>query len=196
MPQDTFVCRFCLESRNTKKNPLLEPCECRGSIRYVHELCLLRWRRQDPARNAELCRLCMTPYRILVEYNLEHIPDEFTIALWLLRFPIGLCFLVNYPLLLQLSFTHKDHIQLFFQAYQFLFQLVYFVLFLREWRVKNKVLYRKLWYHWSLMIHILFHVACNGLLVQGQYIAIIPLNTVLGMYWRRHRHILLQINSQ
>jgi hypothetical protein len=196
MPQDTLVCRFCLESTTTKKNPLLEPCDCRGSIRYVHEVCLTRWRRQDPARNAELCRLCMTAYKILELTALEHIPDEVTIALWLLRYPILLCFLVNYPFLLQVSFIQKDHMQLFFQAYQLLFQMVYFVLFYREWRVKQKELYWQLWSHWSIRLHILLHVAMNGLLLQGHYIAIIPLNTVMGMYWRRHRNILLRINSQ
>jgi hypothetical protein len=196
MPQDTLVCRFCLESKTTKKNPLLEPCECRGSIRYVHEVCLTRWRRQDPARNAELCRLCMTAYKILELTALENIPDEFTIALWLLRYPILLCFLVNYPFLLQISFLKTSQVEVFYQAYQVLFQLVYLVLFYREWRVKNKQLYWQLWSHWSIRLHILFHVAMNGLLLQGHYIAIIPLNTVMGMYWHRHRNILLSINSQ
>jgi hypothetical protein len=196
MPQDTLVCRFCLESKTTKKNPLLEPCECRGSIRYVHEVCLTRWRRQDPARNAELCRLCMTAYKIFGLQALEHIPDEVTIALWLLRFPIVLCFLVNSPFLLQLAFLKDAQVPVFFQAYQLLFQLVYLVLFCREWKVKHTQLYWHHWSHWSIRLHIVFHVAMNGLLFQGRYIAIIPLNTVLGMYWHRHRNILLRINSQ
>ena len=196
MPQDTYVCRFCLEPRNTKKNPLLEPCECRGSIRYVHELCLLRWRRQDPARNAELCRLCMSPYKLLELERPEHIPDEFTIALWLLRFPIGLCFLVNYPFLIQLSFLNPSQFEVFFLAYQFFFQMVYMALFYREWNVNNRQLYWKYYSNWSTTLHIVFHVACNGLLLQGQFLAIIPLNTALAMYWYRHKNILVSINAQ
>lgn len=196
MTQDIIVCRFCLEPRNTKKNPLLEPCECKGSIQYVHQLCLLRWRRQDPERNAVFCRLCLSPYRLGMLILPEHIPDEFTIRLWLLRFPIVLCFLVNYPFLFQILLFKSSNLSFFFQAYQFLFQLLYLGLFYREWKVKNKVLYFELCSHWSTTLHLLFHIACNGLLVQGNFLVLIPLNTVLGMYWRRHRNILLAINAR
>jgi hypothetical protein len=69
-------------------------------------------------------------------------------------------------------------------------------LFCSEWNVNQKELYWHLWSHWSICLHIVFHVAMNGLLMQGYYVAIIPLNTVLRMYWYRHRQILLRINSQ
>ena len=35
-------CRYCLFSDN-KLNDLIDPCNCRGSMKYVHEKCLIDW---------------------------------------------------------------------------------------------------------------------------------------------------------
>jgi E3 ubiquitin-protein ligase DOA10 len=35
-------CRYCLYSEE-KGNDLIDPCKCGGSMRYVHEKCLLDW---------------------------------------------------------------------------------------------------------------------------------------------------------
>lgn len=196
MPQDTVVCRFCLESRDTKKNPLIEPCACRGSIRYVHSFCLSRWRRIDPNRNGEICLLCMTPYTIGINGLVEIVPDDMTIGHLLLRFPILLCFLVNYGFLLQMVFLKESQISFFFEAYQCFFQLTYFSLFLRKWKVQNKVLYWQEWSHVSTTALFLCHIGCNGFLFSGHYGAILPLNVVLGMYWQRHRNILRSLNNR
>ncbi len=64
MAQEPILCRFCWETSNTKKNPLIEPCECSGSIRFIHERCLNRWRYMDPGKNAEKCLLCLSPYNL------------------------------------------------------------------------------------------------------------------------------------
>ena len=34
------ICRICLES----EEPLISPCLCNGTMKYVHETCLNRWR--------------------------------------------------------------------------------------------------------------------------------------------------------
>jgi hypothetical protein len=196
MTQDILVCRFCLESKGTKKNPLLEPCECRGSIRYVHQVCLTRWRRQDPSRNAELCRLCLTPYKRTIEGGFEEIPDEITIALLYLRFPILLCFTINYTFLVQLFFLKENQLYSSFEVYQFLFQAAYFGLFYSQWNVRNKRLYWDEWKHFSTAILFATHVVCSGYLYSGQYGAIIPLNVILRLYWQRHTNILLALNAQ
>jgi hypothetical protein len=54
-------CRFCLESTVTKENPLIEPCPCKGSVRFVHWACLKRWVRLDQA-NARACTICRQPF--------------------------------------------------------------------------------------------------------------------------------------
>ena len=33
-------CKICLEDCNSDENPLIDPCDCAGSIRYMHVECL------------------------------------------------------------------------------------------------------------------------------------------------------------
>ena len=38
------ICRICLsEEDNPKKNPLICPCTCKGSMKYIHYYCLKNW---------------------------------------------------------------------------------------------------------------------------------------------------------
>ena len=38
------VCRICyLEEDNKRLNPLIKPCKCSGSMKYIHYECLLHW---------------------------------------------------------------------------------------------------------------------------------------------------------
>ena len=37
-------CRICLDEENTEKNPLISsPCNCSGSVKYMHISCLQQW---------------------------------------------------------------------------------------------------------------------------------------------------------
>ena len=36
-------CRICLYSDNKAENPLVSPCGCTGSVKYVHIDCLKQW---------------------------------------------------------------------------------------------------------------------------------------------------------
>ncbi|KAF5179027.1 E3 ubiquitin-protein ligase march6, partial [Thalictrum thalictroides] len=49
---DEDVCRIC---RNTgdAENPLRYPCACSGSIKFVHQDCLLQWLNHSNARKCE-----------------------------------------------------------------------------------------------------------------------------------------------
>ena len=38
------ICRICyMEETNKKVNPLIKPCKCSGSMKYIHYECLLHW---------------------------------------------------------------------------------------------------------------------------------------------------------
>ena len=37
------ICRICYGEESTKINPLLCPCTCKGSMKYIHYLCLKNW---------------------------------------------------------------------------------------------------------------------------------------------------------
>lgn len=60
--QQMETCRFCLEE--AMPTTLLEPCQCRGSVRYVHQECLDREfrARTQAGLSAQNCRICGTAY--------------------------------------------------------------------------------------------------------------------------------------
>ena len=38
-----LVCRICYGNDNEPTNPLINPCDCSGSMKYIHYLCLTTW---------------------------------------------------------------------------------------------------------------------------------------------------------
>jgi len=56
--EDEEVCRVC-RSGNEPNRPLFYPCRCNGSIKYVHQDCLLTWLSHS---RVEYCELCKTKY--------------------------------------------------------------------------------------------------------------------------------------
>lgn len=53
-------CRFCLEFGEVG---FVAPCACSGSAKYVHELCLARWRNESQ-RGRKVCGVCGTTWTI------------------------------------------------------------------------------------------------------------------------------------
>ncbi|RDD45014.1 E3 ubiquitin-protein ligase MARCH6 [Trichoplax sp. H2] len=49
------ICRVCRLEGSTDK-PLYFPCHCTGSIKYIHEACLLQWLKHSGKDFCELCR--------------------------------------------------------------------------------------------------------------------------------------------
>eukprot|EP00976_Prorocentrum_cordatum_P075145 1181802-Prorocentrum_minimum.AAC.1 len=50
--EEEEVCRIC-RSEGTEDNPLHYPCACSGSIKYVHQDCLLQWLRHSSSHTCE-----------------------------------------------------------------------------------------------------------------------------------------------
>lgn len=88
-----FACRICLSDTYTKQNPLMTPCKCAGTMRYIHLECLQQWlaskmtMRQSGStlsyswKNLE-CELCKEPFPLvaslegrLVELVQMHKPE-------------------------------------------------------------------------------------------------------------------------
>ncbi|CAD8048206.1 unnamed protein product [Paramecium primaurelia] len=40
---DIISCRICCSSQDSVQNPLINPCKCTGSIKYIHLNCLKKW---------------------------------------------------------------------------------------------------------------------------------------------------------
>ena len=94
----SLPCRICLSEKYVKDNPLICPCNCDGTMKYIHLRCLQRaLRSKVTTRSSEStlsfswkvmsCDLCMKPYPyrfILAEKSIELIqipkpPEKFVI---------------------------------------------------------------------------------------------------------------------
>jgi hypothetical protein len=62
------ICRICYEE-STKNNPLVNKCDCKGSIGFLHKSCLREWVRVSLKYQ---CELCQTMY-ITEELQLENL---------------------------------------------------------------------------------------------------------------------------
>ncbi|KAL6748447.1 hypothetical protein V8C86DRAFT_2877872 [Haematococcus lacustris] len=54
---DSVECRICLTS--DRQEDIVQPCECHGSVQYVHLSCLTTWALE---KRTTLCELCKTTY--------------------------------------------------------------------------------------------------------------------------------------
>ncbi|KAF2768360.1 hypothetical protein EJ03DRAFT_274440 [Teratosphaeria nubilosa] len=65
------ICRIC-RSEGTDDEPLFYPCKCSGSMKYVHQDCLMEWLSHSHKKH---CELCKTPFRFTKLYD-AHMPDQ------------------------------------------------------------------------------------------------------------------------
>ena len=61
--QDT--CRIC-RGEGSREEPLFYPCKCSGSIKFVHQVCLMEWLSHSQKKH---CELCKTSFRFTKLYD-------------------------------------------------------------------------------------------------------------------------------
>ncbi|KAM5264582.1 E3 ubiquitin-protein ligase MARCHF11 [Ctenodactylus gundi] len=54
------ICKICFQG--SEQGELLNPCRCDGSVRYTHQLCLLKWISE---RGSWTCELCCYRYHVI-----------------------------------------------------------------------------------------------------------------------------------
>jgi len=80
-------CRICFESEETGENPLISPCKCTGSMRWVHRACLDQWRISSVNPKALMgCTTCHTPFRTEYRGPDKNAPDDLRTRRWWRRF--------------------------------------------------------------------------------------------------------------
>ena len=62
---DPDTCRIC-RGEGSDQEPLFHPCKCSGSIKYVHQDCLMEWLSHSQKKH---CELCKTPFRFTKLYS-------------------------------------------------------------------------------------------------------------------------------
>ncbi|KAG5471410.1 hypothetical protein LSCM1_01496 [Leishmania martiniquensis] len=69
--EDEQFCRICREGSDVA--PLIVPCACTGSVRFVHATCLDRWRIESAKRNlanVNHCEICKEPFRVSIQRSM------------------------------------------------------------------------------------------------------------------------------
>ena len=89
------VCRICFNNTNIKENPLFAPCNCTGTMKFIHHRCLKVWLNSklnfQPTPQLYLyrwksfeCEICKTIYPCNYNYNLlvciEHLGIEYPLT--------------------------------------------------------------------------------------------------------------------
>ena len=59
------ACRIC-HCEGEEDYPLITPCHCTGSLRFVHQHCLNQWIKSSDTRCCELCK-----YDFIMETQLK-----------------------------------------------------------------------------------------------------------------------------
>jgi E3 ubiquitin-protein ligase MARCH6 len=78
LEEDGDYCRIC-RGEGTAEQPLFYPCKCSGSIRFVHQDCLMEWLSHSQKK---YCELCKTPFTFTKLYD-RSMPEELPLALFL-----------------------------------------------------------------------------------------------------------------
>ncbi|XP_059652910.1 probable E3 ubiquitin ligase SUD1 isoform X2 [Cornus florida] len=99
------VCRIC-RNPGEPDNPLRYPCACSGSIKFVHQDCLLQWLNHSNARQCEVCKHAFSFSPVYAENAPARLPfQEFVIgmamkACHVLQFFLRLSFVLSVWLLI------------------------------------------------------------------------------------------------
>lgn len=72
------TCRIC-RGEGSKEEPLFYPCKCSGSIKFVHQNCLMEWLSHSQKKH---CELCKTPFRFTKLYQ-PHMPSTVPLPVFL-----------------------------------------------------------------------------------------------------------------
>ncbi|XP_041014110.1 probable E3 ubiquitin ligase SUD1 isoform X1 [Juglans microcarpa x Juglans regia] len=79
--EEEDVCRIC-RNPGDSDNPLRFPCACSGSIKYVHQDCLLQWLNHSNARQCEVCKHAFSFSPVYAENAPARLPfQEFVVGM-------------------------------------------------------------------------------------------------------------------
>ncbi|KAF2124283.1 hypothetical protein P153DRAFT_371139 [Dothidotthia symphoricarpi CBS 119687] len=80
MADEADTCRIC-RGEGTAKEPLFHPCKCNGSIKFVHQECLMEWLSHTQKKH---CELCKTSFRFTKLYD-PRMPNRIPTAVFMRR---------------------------------------------------------------------------------------------------------------
>ena len=197
-------CRFCLEPQADLANPLIEPCPCKGSVRFVHRNCLKRWVQLDPATNGRACSICRLPFEVSVFPGLEGTGSIPRLALFAIHYPSVVNAVISYGLLRWTVLTPVENwSEAAWQVSRdgaLASQAIYAICIWLYWRVQDRRAYRGFVLRSRIPGMLVAHAySLYGILaapVASDYLTIALMHILLKMYWMEHCAALARINER
>lgn len=189
------ICRFCLDSGQTPTNPLISPCNCKGSVEFIHLVCLNKWRIQNPERNREICNLCSVAYRIPSLYDIEEMPGG-SITYYLLDSSLIVSIFINYiGIILYISSSHIVSIKETFYFIQVLYHGIQLYFMYRLFNVRKQEEYFQYWIKEKRYLLVPFHgiILCIAL-YQNPILGLVTSSLCINVYWMNHIEVLHLMN--
>ncbi|BBN02416.1 E3 ubiquitin-protein ligase MARCH6 [Marchantia polymorpha subsp. ruderalis] len=127
------VCRIC-RTPGDDESPLYYPCACSGSIKYVHQDCLLQWLNHSNARQCEVCKHAFSFSPVYAENAPSRLPFQelllglvmkaargvrffcrltFVLSVWLLFIPFTTFWIWRFTFVRSFNEAHKLFISRF-----------------------------------------------------------------------------------
>lgn len=193
-----FPCRYCLDE-DTPEN-LIAPCICQGTMKYVHNRCLLRWYTMNPEIGLN-CSICKTECAHTVDQPIEKGLSLELIKRAGLDYPFLVVLLYHWIYIFfclsVLKIEKFSDMREYYRLFQGLFTGMYLISFsIPVWQVHQKKRYLQKWFCTSRGLLLLFHLYCIWLMPKYTWIGGIPGNLCCFQYFYAHSHILEEINSK
>lgn len=101
--EEDFSCRICLEP--STRGEVIAPCSCKGSSKWVHRVCLDRWRTTREDKAFSKCTECLQCYTLIARVDDSYRPKLMRRAkfFFLVLRDISIAFLLLQLIILGLS---------------------------------------------------------------------------------------------
>ena len=187
-----YPCRFCHDTTP----PLITPCNCQGSVKYIHKKCILRWATIDGSLDLSkfTCSLCMSPYHIAPPCFETFFTDSFVVNT-LLYNSTPASIILNYLSILVGIHTGQTISERLMAAHLCIY-ILYATLYCAYVRIQNMDLYMKIVYERRSFMYGLIQLYSSYACMTQQH-ALMSITAMLAhtVLWREHITILELVNQ-
>lgn len=189
-------CKFCLsEGEITGSNRLISPCECKGTIKYVHTDCLKTWmsRSHEPLK----CTLCNSVYTFYNQVKPEAFPIIHVLPLLKCQLcTLGFSLFTTLLLINERPDSYISHqVRPICAVAHLSYHMLYGLIYLGAFRnINNKLAYMKK-FCGSYKLHLLYSVMLYHL-TKGEVSVCTLLTFFPPVYLFNHLFIIAEINTE
>jgi hypothetical protein len=187
-------CRFCLENDSIKN--LLSPCDCKGSAKYVHNDCLVKWTEAKP-ETGHICNSCGIECERIIDEDIETITLMFKNNVLFIKNPYTMIYTTHWVCYWLYTLLYPGYsYYILYSVYQFLFHSVYLLYFSYILsRVKNIERYALYWLLTPRITIFITHIYFIYTFPHAVYIGGFGSNICIFAYFYEHYRVVCMLNK-